>query len=635
VVWRAADRLGIGRNAVAPSEAAGLIERGGQVRFRHPLIRSAVYRSATSAELREAHRALADATDAAVDPERRAWHRARAVVGTDEAVAAELERAAARAVSAGGPAAAGALLQAAAPLSPDPARRAQRSLEAAEAKATAGAFEDAAVLLAAASGGPIGEAERARIDLLRAQIAYTANNPAESLPAFLAAARRFEAIDPTLARRTYLDALAVALFLGHHGPQGGLAVRQAAEAVRAMRPPESSGKADLLLDGMAVLYTDGYVAAAPLLRRAVQAFGREEFTPDDALRGAWIAILAAIKLWDDEHWELLSRRHLDVVRRAGALGLLPRALGTRALLEAHRGQLAVAASLIAERRWLDEVSGGGHRPTPIPEAWLAALQGREEPAQRLIQDGLDAATARGQGADVTLLYSARAVLCNGLGRYEEALAAAREAASDPQELNPTHWALSELVEAGMRAGHADAAAEGFEQLSSMTSASGTQLALGIEASCAALLRGDAGAEELYREGIQRLGSTGIRLELGRARLRYGEWLRRRGRRVDARDQLRTAHDDLAGMGLEAFANRARRELLATGETVRKRSAEPPEALTAQEATIAGLAAQGLTNPEIAAQLYLSPRTVEWHLRKVFTKVGVSTRKQLRRSRQEA
>jgi DNA-binding CsgD family transcriptional regulator len=363
----------------------------------------------------------------------------------------------------------------------------------------------------------------------------------------------------------------------------------------------------------------------------VEAFASEELTPEEALGSGWIAVLAAMKVWDDVNWDLLSRRHLEAVRRSGALGLLPRALGTRAVFEIHSGDLTTAASLIGERQWLDEASGGGHLPTPIPEAWLAAVGGQEQTAQRLIQEGVDEAIARRHGADVTLLLCARAVLCNGLGRYDDALAAARESVGERPELNPVHWALPELVEAASRVGDADVAADGFARLSAMTSASGTELALGIEASCAALVRDDDGAEELYRVGIDRLAGTQIRLQLGRARLRYGEWLRRRGRRVDAREQLRIAHEQLAAMGSEAFADRARRELLATGETVRKRSLGPAEELTPQEATIAGLAAQGLTNPEIAAQLYLSPRTVEWHLRKVFTKVGVSTRRQLRHS----
>ena len=311
--------------------------------------------------------------------------------------------------------------------------------------------------------------------------------------------------------------------------------------------------------------------------------------------------------------------------------MLPLALASRAIFDIHSGNLAAASSLVAESQWVAEVTGGENTLTPIPEAWLAAMRGHEKRAEQLIQDTLNAATALGQGVALNMMYSARAVLCNGLGRYEDALAAAREAATDPLELGPTKWALAELVEAGVRSGHTDVAAGAFEQLSAMTRASGTELALGIEAARRALLRDDA-AEELYLEALERLRHTRIRVEFARAQLLYGEWLRRHGRRVDARTQLRTAHEALIAMGVEAFADRARRELAATGETLRKRTVETPGELTAQEAHIARLAEEGLTSREIAAALYLSPRTVEWHLAKIFTKLGVSTRRQLRRSR---
>ena len=630
LLWRAAQRLGIGADAVAEAEAAGLIELRDRVRFRHPLVRSAVYRSATPPQRREVHQALADATDPDLDPDRRAWHRACAAVGPDENIAAELERSADRAVSLGGLAAAAAFLETAAALTPDPARRAQRSLAAGQAKATAGAFGTALSLLAAAEAGPLDEAGQATIDLLRAQISYNSSHGNQALPMLLAAARRLEPLDGNLARGAYLDALSAALFAGRLASGPGPGMRQVAEAAREAPPPQAPSKADLLLERVAVLYTDGYAASAPLLHRTVQAFGREGLTLDEAFHSAWVAAVAAVDLWDDVHWDILSRRHLDVVRQAGALSLLPLALASRAIFDIHSGNLAAAAALVAESHWVAEVTGGENALTPIPEAWLAAMRGHEKHAEQLIQDTLNAATALGQGVGLNMMYSARAVLCNGLGRYEDALAAAREAATDPLELGPTKWALAELVEAGVRGGNTDAAAYAFGQLSAMTRASGTELALGIEAARRALLHDDDTAEELYREAIERLGHTRIRVELARAQLLYGEWLRREGRRADARAQLRTAYEALAAMGVEAFADRARHELAATGETVRKRAVKTRGELTAQEAHIARLAAEGLTSPEIAAALYLSPRTVEWHLHKIFTKLGVSTRRQLRR-----
>ena len=329
--------------------------------------------------------------------------------------------------------------------------------------------------------------------------------------------------------------------------------------------------------------------------------------------------------------DLLTGRFLDVVRKAGALSLLPLALASRSVFDTMSGDLAGSASLVAESRWVAEVTGGENTLTPMPEALLAAMRGHET-AEQLIHDTLQDSTTRGQGVGVNMMHTARALLGNGLGRYEDALAAAREAAADPLEIGPPKWALAEAVEAGVRSGHADLAASAFEQLSAMTRASGTNLALGIEAAKGALLRDDRTAEGLYQEAIERLRRTRIRVELARTQLLYGEWLRRQGRRVDARSQLRTAYEALTAMGAQAFADRAERELAATGETVRKRSVETRSQLTAQEAHIARLVAGGHTNPEIAAALYISSRTVEWHLRKVFTKLGVTSRRQLRRLR---
>jgi DNA-binding CsgD family transcriptional regulator len=630
LVWGAAERLGLGVDAATTAESAGLIELHGSIRFRHPIVRSAVYRAASPAQRRQVHQALADVTDADIDPDRRAWHRARAAVAPDEAVAADLERSADRALSLGGLAAAASFLQSAAALTPDPARRARRSLDAGQAKATAGMFGEAVTLLAAAEAGPLDEAGRARIDLLRAQISFNSSHGNDALPLLLAAARRFEPLDTTLARGTYLDAMSAAMFAGRLASGDGRAVRQVAEAVRAAPPPQAPSKADLLLEGLAVLYTDGYAASAPLLHHALQAFGTEDLALEEAVRSAWVAAVVATDLWDDVQWDLLTGRFLDIVRKAGALSLLPLALASRSVFDTMSGDLAGSASLVAESRWVAEVTGGENTLTPMPEALLAAMRGHEQPAEQLIHDTLQDSTARGQGVGVNMMHTARALLGNGLGRYDAALAAAREAAADPLEIGPPKWALAEAVEAGVRSGNADTAATAFEQLSAMTRASGTNLALGIEAAKGALLSDDDTAESLYREAIDRLRRTRIRVELARTQLLYGEWLRRQGRRVDARSQLRTAYEALTAMGVQAFADRAQRELAATGETVRKRSVETRSQLTAQEAHIARLVAGGHTNPEIAATLYISSRTVEWHLRKVFAKLGVTSRRQLRR-----
>jgi DNA-binding CsgD family transcriptional regulator len=634
LLWRAAERLGLGPDAAVVAEAAGLIELREGVRFRHPLVRSTVYHSASRAERREAHRALADVTDPDVDPDRRAWHFACAATGPDEAVAAELERSAGRARSHGGFAAAAAFLGQAATLTPDQGRRAQRSIDAAEAKVAAGAFGDASALLSAAVMGPIGEADRGRIELLRAQMSFAANRGNEALPLHLvAAARRLEPLDAELAHDTCLDALSAALIAGRLATGAG--ARHVAEAVRSSPAMRSPRKTDLLLEGLAVLLTEGYTRAAPLSHRAVQAFVSEELTLDEALRFAWLAASTAVSLWDDSGWNMLTRTHLEIARESGALSALPLALTSRIILQLFTGDLAAAEFLVNEIESVSEVTGGEIAIAPYGRVCLSAVRGDAEQAELLIQDCLRECTARGEGVGVNMMQWARAFLCNGMGRYKDALPAAQDAAADPLELGPQKWALAEIVEAGVRSGNTRAASAAHEELSAMARASGTEWAQGTEAAMHALLCQGDNAEQLYQESIARLASTTMHVGLGRARLLYGEWLRREGRRVDARAQLRPAHEALTAMGVDAFAERARHELLATGETVRKRTVETAKDLTAQEAHIARLAVRGLTNPEIGAELYISPRTVEWHLRKIFAKVGVSTRRELRRSMSDA
>ncbi|WP_091367972.1 ATP-binding protein [Geodermatophilus telluris] len=629
LLWRAADLLGIEAEAATACEAAGLIELRDRIRFRHPLVRSAVYRSATPSDRRRVHAALAEVTDPSLDPDRRAWHRACAAVGPDEVVAAELERSADRALAHGGLAAAAAFLERATALTPDPGRRAQRALEAAQAEVTAGRFAAAASLLTAAALGPLGEADRARLELLQAQMSFAAHHGNGALPLLLGAARRLERLDPRLARTTYLDALAAALFAGRFA--GGPGARQVAEAASSAPPAEVVGKGDVLLDGLAVRFTDGYAASAPLCRRAVRMFVDDELTLDEALRSAWLAASTAVSLWDDTGWDVLTRRHLQTTRQAGALSALPLALTSRVFVHLFTGELTAAAALVQEFQSLAEVTGGVGSLAPYGQACLAAVRGSAEIAEPVIASCLEDVVGRGEGVGVNVVQWARAVLCNGHGRYEEALQAARDAAADPLEPGPPQWALAEVVEAGARTGDTRAAGAAAEQISAMARSTGTDWVLGVEAASRALLGDRRTAEDLYREAVDRLDRTSVQVTLARTRLLYGEWLRREGRRVDARAELRAAHEALSAMGLHAFAERARHELLATGETVRKRTPDTPTELTPQEAHIARLVAQGLTNPEIGAALFISARTVEWHLRKIFGKVGVATRRELRRS----
>ena len=620
LVWRAADRLGIGVQAAA--ETDGLLTIGASVTFRHPLVRSAVYRAASPEERHAVHRALADATDPEVDLDRRAWHLAQATAGFDEDVASELERCAGRAQARGGLSAAAAFLERATALTLDPARRAERALAAAQAKYHAGALDVALGLAAIADSGPLTEFQRAQVDVLRAQIAFAVNRGRDAPPLLLKAAKRLESLDARLARETYLDALTAAVLA--HRLAAGTGLLQVADAVRtapSVLPPRAS---DLLLDGWVLLITEGYQAGAPMLKRALSVFRSKSVPRDEEIRWLWLACHTAYELWDDETWRLFSERLVELAREAGALAELPIALDALSSWALFAGDFARAASLVEEGQAITEVTGS--QPTAYGPVLLAACQGREARATALIESSSREVVRRGEGMGLTVIQWASAILHNGLGRYEDALTAARQASEDPHD--PPR-ALPELIEAAARSGVPQDAADALERLSNTTRATGTDWGLGTEACSRALLSDGDAAEPLYRESIERLGRTGVRLALARAHLLYGEWLRREHRRLDAREQLRHAHEMFTQFGMEAFAERARAELVATGEHARKPTVETLDDLTPQEAQISRLAADGATNQEIAAQLFISPSTVDYHLRKAFRKLGVKSRHQLK------
>ena len=626
LVWRAANQLGIKVEAAAAAAAAGLIEFGGQVRFRHPLARSAAYRAASPQERQSAHRALAEAMDPDVDPDRRAWHLAHATPGLDEDVAAELERSAGRARVRGGLAAAAAFRERAAELTPDPARRAGRALAAAQAKHQAGAPDAALRLLAMAQAGPLDELGRARAELLCAQLAADPGRSRDASVLLLGAAKRLEPLHLGLARDAYRDAFGAALTAGRLATRGGML--EVAAAARALPSAPQPHAPDLLLDGLAVLATEGYAAGVPVLGRALTAFRNEELSAEQGLRWLPLACRVSHDVWDDESCYLLSARLVKLAREAGALAVLPVALRLGTGIALLAGEFAAAASVAAEAEAVARATGS---PVgPYGRLMLAAWRGQEAETRQLIAATTTQMTARGEGHWLTAAHWATAVLGNGLCRYDEALAAAEQGSEYPDELGLAAWPAVELIEAAARTGQPERGKDALRRLEEVTGAAGTDWALGIEARSRALLSDDESAERLYREAIERLGRTRVRVELARAHLLYGEWLRRGSRRVDAREQLRVAHQMLTAMGIEGFAERARRELLSTGETIRKYTAETAAELTAQEAQIARLAGDGHTNPEIGVQLFISARTVEWHLRKVFSKLGVSSRKELRR-----
>jgi DNA-binding CsgD family transcriptional regulator len=612
--------------AAAPAIEADLLDLGIRVRFRHPLARSAVYQSASAEDRHRVHRALAGVTDPGLDPDRRAWHLAHAAAGPDEDVAAELERSAGRARARGGVAAVAAFLLRAAMLTIDPARRADRALAAVEAQIQAGSFDGALDLLSMAEAGPLSDVQRAHVALLRAQLAFVLNRGSDAPPLLLMAARQLESVDSSLARATYLDALSAAVFTGRlAGPSGD--VLEIARAADAAPPPPGKPRAwDLLLDGTAAMYNRGYVAGLPMLRQGLIEFGAG-MSVEEELHWLWLASITAMQLCDDDRWDVLSARHVELTRTTGALSELPLALTLRALFLLFCGDLTTAGALADEAQAVKDATGTNL--APYGAVCLLAFRGEEAVASDAINVMLDDVTRRGEGVGVTMAEWANSVLYNGLGRYDDATAAALRSIGYESDRGSLVLPCVELVEAAVRSEQTGIAADAYDRLAEVTSASGTDWALGLLARSKALLSAGAEAEGRYQESIARLGRTRLRVDLARVHLLYGEWLRRARRQVEAREQLRTAQSMLDAMGVAAFAERARRELRATGITVRKRvDAHRHGELTAQEAQVARMARDGLSNPEIAGRLFISAHTVQYHLRKVFTKLGVSSRGQL-------
>jgi DNA-binding CsgD family transcriptional regulator len=625
---RATAALGIEMAAAGPAAEAGLLQVRRRVEFAHPLVRSAAYRAADATDRHRVHRALADATDAQADPDRRAWHQARATAGPDEEVAAELERSAGRAQARAGLAAAAAFLTRATDLTPAPAARTGRALAAASASVQAGAFEGARTLLTIARDGPADELQRAQIDLISAQMAFASSRGNEATLLLLAAAQRLLPLNLPFARQTYLDAFSAAQFAARLSE--GVGIAEVARAARsAPRPPDDElTPGDLLLDAFVAL-TGDYATAVPAGRTALTVLGRDPDSARENLRWLWQGCVLALELWDDHSAYALSGDHLQLARRAGALSELPLAFGSRTPVLVFCGELTAAASLVEENRSVQEAAGIAE--APYGALILTAWRGQTREGRDLIEVTMREANSRGEGVGVAICEYAHAVLCNGLGLYDEALAAARGACADPAEMVAHNWGMIELVESAARTGRTDLAAAALDRLTGKARACGTDWALGLEARSRALLSDGDIAESAFREAIGHLSRARVRAELARAHLLYGEWLRRANRRADARSELTLAHEMFTAMGMEGFAERTRRELLATGATVRQRAVGAADQLTEQEALIARLARDGRSNPEIGAQLFISTHTVEWHLRKVFTKLGVTSRRQLQQA----
>ena len=629
LVRRAAEILDVSMNAQQAPTDAGLIEFGERVRFRHPLARSAAYSSGSMRDRHRVHRALADVTDPELDPERYAWHRAQACEAPSEEVADQLAGVAQLALARGCLAAAGAYLQRAVALSVDPTRRTDRAISAAEGKIRNGDFNTAVDLLAIAQNSRVTDIQQARIDLVKAQLAHVTDRGGEAPSLLLKAARRLEVVDPDLARATYLDALSAAVFAGRFAAPGGglLDVAQAA----AQAPNVTGVKLrtlDLLFDSMAASYADNGTSDVSSLHTALSRYG-EGMGADEELRWIWIASLAAMRTLNDQRWDEVSARHVQLARGAGALSELPLALNSRTFVQVLAGNFSAAAALADETDAVQRAIGSNLAPYGALALW--ALRGDTVATQKLVTITHEDVSRRGEGIGITIAEWARTVLHNGQGDYDEALVAATTATQYEPDLSTMAWPIVELIEAATRAGDSETARAAHRRLSVVTAASGTDWALGLEARSGALLADDERAEELYQEAIDRLGRTRQRTDIARAHLVYGEWLRRQRRRSDSREQLATAERQFHAIGMEAFATRAVRELRTTGETARKRIAAGPERqLTPQEAQVARLACDGLSNPEIGVRLFISRHTVQYHLRKVFAKLGITSRAQLDR-----
>jgi DNA-binding CsgD family transcriptional regulator len=627
-LWKAAERLGIEANAATPAEAAGLIQFDGRIRFRHPLVRSAVYRSAPLAQRRRIHQALAKAITGSAAEDHRAWHHAHSASAPDEQVAAELERSAERARARGGVAAAAAFLAFAVELTPDHTIRAGRALDAAQAKLDAGDPEMAARLLMIAEDGAHDPLLFARSELQRAKLAFAVSRGSDAPPLLLAAAKRLAELDRLLSRETYLEALMSSIIVGRlYGDEHNSAAAIARAAQEAPPPPHPPRAVDLLLDGLVVRLTEGYVAAAPLLRNAIDQFVCEEALGKADPRWHDITNRVLLDLFDPDTYDSLTARQVDTLRAGGALALLPVALTTRAGMCATRGEFSDASALLEEAEVITTAIGAPAQR--YIEPFLAASRGQEQLTLEFVQASIEGATRRGEGFAISVALYSAAILHNGLCHYSEALAAC-ESALEHDDLGMAGYVLVEMVEAATRCGATSTAATALERLIERTDELHTDSALGLAARSKALLTDGAAAEAEFLKAIGYLECSPLGFHLPRAHLVYGEWLRRTGRRVDAREQLGIAYQLFTAMHAEGYAERTRREIGATGEIIRKRSPGSKIELTTQERYILRLARDGHTNAEIAAQLFISSRTVEWHLSKIFVKLGVTSRRDLKR-----
>lgn len=624
LLWTAAGLLGLGADDAVPAIEAELLVIETRVRFRHPLIRSTAYRRVPLSDRQRIHRALAETINPTADPVRRAWHLGHAAVGPDDAVADELRSSAQLVLARGGVAAAASFLERASMLARDVPRRADLALAAAYTKAQAGILVGARELLTAAEAAPLTDSQRAQADLVRAQLAFIANRGNDAAPLLLAAARRLETTEAVRSRDIYLDALLAAIFAGKLAVDGGV-LEVAEAAATATRGLDAPRPIDLLLEGMCTQHCEGFEKGLPTVREALHLYGKG-LGIEQEMRWMFLACVAAAHLWDLDRLTALSQRYVRLARDSGALSELPLALSCRFSSLLFSGRFEDAGAEVDEL--CAAIEAMGNNMTPYGAISLAAYRGDRSEVHSRGEAMTENALRRGEGVGLTVVAWATALLHNGFGDYEDALRAGLTATEYPGDCTSAGWALPELVEAATRTGNTATAEAALDRLADMTTPSGTDWGLAVEARSRALLSDGAVAEVLYRDAVRLSERAGLRPDLARSHLLYGEWLRRQRRRIDARAQLRHALDLFDDLGMSAFAERARRELAATGEKARRRKLPASTELTAQEAQIARLAREGLSNPEIGARLFISARTVQYHLAKVFTKLGIRSRSQL-------